>query len=93
MKVTTPVALEAPEAADTVSLTPRLEVRVTVFPEIGFDCASRRVMVIAAVEVPFAVSELAVEMTVETVGLIAPVVNATVGVVESTTLSVVSVAV
>ena len=72
MKVTTPALVETPDALDTVSLAPRLEVRVTVFPEIGFDCASFNVMVNVAGFVPLAGKVPAFVTTVETIWLTAP---------------------
>ena len=42
VKVTTPEPLDAPEAAEIVSVAPRLEARVTVLPETGFSSTSLR---------------------------------------------------
>lgn len=36
VKVTTPLELDGPEAAEMVSVAPRLEESVTVFPEMAF---------------------------------------------------------
>ena len=44
-KVTTPEAVEGPDAAEIVSLPPRLEVSVTVFPTDGFPPESFKVTV------------------------------------------------
>ena len=72
MKVTTPAVVEVPEAADTVSLAPRLETKVTVLPESGLEFASFNVMVRVEVLVPFAGIELELAARVETVELTAP---------------------
>jgi len=93
MKVATPLALEVAEAGEIVSLAPRLEVRVTVFPEAGFEFASSNVTVTVEVEVPFAVSADAVEVTVEILGLTEPVLKVKTGALVKTIVSVVSVAV
>ena len=37
VNVTTPEALDAPDALEIVSVPPRLDARVTVFPDTGFD--------------------------------------------------------
>ena len=75
VKVTIPLAVEVPDAAEIESLPPRLDVRVTVFPEIGLDCASFRVIVKVELEVPLAASVLKLELTLESIGLIAPTVK------------------
>ena len=72
MKVTIPAADEAPEAEETVSLAPRDEERVTVFPEIGLELASSTVIVIVAAFDPFAGNVPALLTTVETVWLTTP---------------------
>ena len=56
--VTTPLALDGPEAAEIVSFPARFEVRLTVLPTIGFKYESRKVTVIIEFEVPFAIREL-----------------------------------
>ena len=93
MNVTTPLELVLALAGLIVSLAPLLEPRLTVFAATGLDCASSKVTVMVAVVVPFAVSVLAVDAIFEIVGLTAPVLKVTVGVVDKTTPSVVSVAV
>ena len=37
IKVTEPLAFDAPDAAEMVSLAPREEASVTVLPDIGFE--------------------------------------------------------
>ena len=73
VKVTTPEPSEAPEAAEIVSVAPRLEARVTVFPVIGFELASLSVTVIVEVVLPSAVIEVGLATTVETAGLTGPI--------------------
>ena len=50
VNVTTPKALELPEAAEMVSVTPRLEESATVLPETGLPLASFNVTVTVEVE-------------------------------------------
>ena len=57
VKVITPLALDAPEAPEMVSVAPLEEARVTVFPETGFELRSLRVTVIVEEVLPFAVME------------------------------------
>ena len=64
MKVTTPLELDKPDAAEIVS-PPRFEERVTVLPEIGFEYASVRVTVMVEVEAPFAVTDVGDATTVD----------------------------
>jgi hypothetical protein len=52
VKVTTPAPLEGPEAAEIVSVAPRLELNVTVFPAIAVPIPSFSVTVIVAVVDP-----------------------------------------
>lgn len=72
MKVTTPKALELPDAAEIVSVPPRLDERVTVLPETGFPFASFKVTVIVEVVLPSAATDVGESLTVETVALTAP---------------------
>jgi hypothetical protein len=93
VKVTTPEALEDPEAAEIVSAVPRLEASVTVLPETGALPRVKSVTVIVDVVTPLAVTEVGDAVTVEVVGSGAPTAKFTVAVCATTTLSVVSVAV
>jgi hypothetical protein len=52
VKVTTPKTLESPEAAEIVSVAPRLEASVTVLPDMGLLLASSKVTVIVEVVMP-----------------------------------------
>ena len=72
VKVTTPDEVEVPDATDTLSLPPRLETRVTVLPDTGFDCASMRVTVKVESVDPFAGTVLELATKVETLALTAP---------------------
>ena len=65
VKVTTPEPSEAPEAAEIVSVAPRLEARVTVLPETGFEFASLRVTVTVEVVLPSARTEVGLATTVD----------------------------
>ena len=67
MNVTTPLAVEVPDAAEIVSFAPREEVRLTVLPDNGFEFASVRVTVIVKVEEPFAGTVLTLATTVDRV--------------------------
>ena len=65
VKVTTPEPLEAPEAAEIVSVAPRLEASVTVLPETGFEFTSFRVTVTVEVVLPSATTEVGLALTVD----------------------------
>ena len=65
VKVTTPEPSEAPEAAEIVSVAPRLEARVTVLPETGLELASLSVTVIVEVVLPSATTEAGLALTVD----------------------------
>lgn len=80
VKVTTPEALDAPDATEIASLAPRLEVSVTVFPETGLELPSFKVTVIVDIAVPFAVTDVGEELIVLTVPLTAPTVPVAVNV-------------
>ena len=80
VKVTTPKELEAPEAAEIVSVAPRLDARVTVFPETGFPFTSFRVTVMVEVAVPFATTEVGEAATVDCAAVTGPAVKVTVAV-------------
>jgi hypothetical protein len=93
VKVTTPEALEAPEAAEIVSVDPRLEASVTVLPGTGALVRVNRVTVTVDVETPLAVTEVGDAVIVEWVGSGAPAAKVTVAVCAITIPSLVSVAV
>ena len=65
VKVTTPEASEVPEAAEIVSLAPRLEARDTVLEATGVPPPSLRVTVMVEVVAPSAGTEPGVAATVE----------------------------
>jgi hypothetical protein len=65
VKVAIPEAFVVPETVVIVSVAPRLELRVTVLPEIGFDVLSFKVTVIVEVVVPSAVIEVGDALTVD----------------------------
>ena len=65
VKVTTPEALDGPDAAEIVSVAPRLEARVTVLPTTGAELASSKVTVMVEVVTPSAVTEVGEATTVE----------------------------
>jgi hypothetical protein len=69
VKVTTPEAFEAPDAAEIVSDAPRLEAKVTVFPATGLLFESSRVTVTVEVDIPLAVTEDGEALTVELAAL------------------------
>lgn len=77
VKVTTPEAFELPDAAEIVSLPPRLEERVTVLPDTGFKLLSFNVTVIVEVVLPSAVIEVGDALTVERVAETPPAVKVT----------------
>lgn len=93
VKLTTPEALEDPEAAEIVSVAPRLEASVTVLPETGALVRVNRVTVMVDVATPLAVTEVGDAPTVEWVESGAPAAKVTVAVCAITIPSVVSVAV
>jgi hypothetical protein len=93
VKVTTPVELEVPEAAEIVSVAPRLEASVTVLPDTGLLWASFNVTVIVEVLTPSAATDEGEGATVDCAAVTAPAVNVTVAVAVTVTLSEVSVAV
>jgi hypothetical protein len=72
-KVTTPVALELPEAVPIV-VEAEVEDRLTALPLTGFPLASFKVTVIVAVCVPSATIMPALETTVDVEGETAPAV-------------------
>ena len=92
MKVTTPLALEGPDAAETVEEVPPLGVRVTVAPITGLLLASSSVTVTVEVVTPSSTTLVGTATTVEVPAPAGPK-NTTVGVMESGTALVVSVAV
>ena len=65
VKVTTPETLEGPEAAEIVSVVPRLEASVTVLPEMGALVRVKRVTVMVDEAAPLAVTEVGDAVTVE----------------------------
>ena len=65
VKVTTPEPSDKPEAAEMVSVAPRLEARVTVLPETGLELAFFRVTVMVEVVLPSAVTEAGLLLTVD----------------------------
>jgi hypothetical protein len=71
VKVTTPVALDEPLAAEIVEL-PLPAVSVTVLPLTGLLFASIRVTVIVEVVVPSAITDVGFALTVDTNALTAP---------------------
>ena len=75
VKVTTPELSDAPDAAEIVSLDPRLDARLTVFPSTGFPRLSMRVTVTVDVEVPSAVTVKGEAETVDREALPGPAVN------------------
>ncbi len=75
VKVATPEAFVVPDTVVIVSLAPREEVRVTVFPDTGLEVLSSSVTVIVEVVEPSAVIELVDEATVESEALTPPEVN------------------
>ncbi len=67
-----------------VSVAPRLEDIVTVFPETGFELASKSLAVAVEVVVPSGKIELGAKVKVETPALAAPAVKDTVAVLAVT---------
>lgn len=61
--------MEGPDAAEMVSVAPRLDVRVTVFPGTPIEMEFSRVTVTVEVVTPSAVMEVGDAETVETVAL------------------------
>src|ERR1035441_1459690 len=72
VNVTTPEELELPDAAEIVSVAPRLEESVTVLPWTGLLFASRSVTVIVEVVLPSAATLEGLDETVDTDALTAP---------------------
>ena len=93
VKVTTPEPSEAPEAAEIVSVAPRLEARVTVFPATGLELASLSVTVIVEVVLPSATTEAGLALTVDWAAVGVPAAKVTVAVCVISRVSVESVAV
>ena len=93
VKVKTPLEDDAPEAAEIESVAPRLEERVTVFPETGFRLVSFSVTVIREVVLPLAVTDVGRATTVDWAAVGTPAVNVTVAVWVMVMASVESVAV
>ena len=69
VKVTTPVGPVGPEAAEIVSVAPRLEARATVLPRAGELPASNNVTVTVEVLMPSAVTEVGAAATVDLAAL------------------------
>jgi len=65
LNVTTPVSLEGPEAAEMVSVAPRLEANVTVLPATGLLVASFKVTVMVEVVTPSLATVVGLAATVE----------------------------
>lgn len=61
----TPEALVVPETVVMVSVAPRLEAKVTVFPATGLEAASLRVTVMVDVVAPSAVTEVGLATVVD----------------------------
>ena len=80
VKVATPDT-DVAVAGAMVSVAPRLEARLTTFPEIRFEFASFKVTVMVLVVEPSASTEVALAETVEVAILIAPAVTVKVGLV------------
>ena len=78
--MTTPLALDVPDAAEIVSVAPRLEARVTVFPETGLEFTSLRVTVSVEVVDPFAVTDIGLAAKVLCAAVTPPAVKVTVAV-------------
>jgi hypothetical protein len=77
VKVATPEAFVVPETVVTVSVAPRLELRVTVFPETTFEFTSFKVTVMVDVVVPSAVIEVGLALTVDCAAVGVPAVKVT----------------
>ena len=93
VNVTTPEAPERPEAAEIVSVAPRLEASVTVLPATAFPYASRSVTVTVDVVEPSATIEAGEAATSDCDADPGPATNATDAVWPRVTESVVSLAV
>jgi hypothetical protein len=65
VKVATPEAFVVPETVVTISVAPRLELRVTTFPGTIFEFESFKVTVTVEVVLPLAVIELGLALTVD----------------------------
>src|SRR5437868_13978577 len=72
VNVTTPNELEVPDAAEIVSVPPRLEDSVTVLPATGLLFASRSVTVMVEIVLPSAVTPVGLAATVDCDALTAP---------------------
>jgi len=94
VKVTTPEALETPEAAEITGMPlPEIFPSVTVLPLTGLLCASSKVTVKVEVEVPSAVNEVGNALSVDLLDDTAPAVKVTLAVCVMVTESELSVAV
>ena len=92
VKVTTPLALDAPLAAEMVELPVPCD-RLTVLPLTGLLFASSKVTVMVEVVEPSAVTEVGLALTVDLLPLTAPAVKVTCAVCVIVMVSVVSFAV
>jgi hypothetical protein len=86
VKVTTPLALEGPLAAEMIELSDPL-LNVTVLPDTGLPAPSFKVTVMVDVAMPFARTGV-VAVTVESVGLIAVTVKLAVEVIDDVLVAV-----
>jgi hypothetical protein len=77
VNVTTPEVSDAPDAAEIVSVAPRLEVSVTVSPETGLPFASSRVTVSVEVLVPSAIGDAGEATKVDRTALTGPATKST----------------
>jgi hypothetical protein len=94
VKVTTPDTLEVPEAAEIVSVAPRLDASVTDLPGMGALLPSRKVTVRVEVLTPSARCDVGEAVTVEVAAFAGgTALNVTLAVAVITMLSVTSVAV
>ena len=94
VKVTTPAALEVPDAAEIVGLPePEVFASVTVLPETGLPFASSRVTVMIEEVIPSAVTEPGEALTVDCAAVTGPAVKVTRAVRMRVTESELSVAV
>ena len=76
LKFTTPLASDNPEAAEIVSVAPRLDASVTVLPATGLLLASSKVTVIVEMAAPSAAAAPGAADTVEVPAFTAPAENA-----------------
>ena len=65
VKVTMPLVLETPDAAERVSVTPLEDARVTILPETGLELTSFKVTVKVEVVLPLAVTEVGLAAIVD----------------------------